>query len=145
MSEKVIVRMNKNYEVGFWAVDPNKPNSEDFKPVDQIYELTPYGKMLASLADCTSQVVITYAHHHNINLEEIKVRAEYKRVFKDDCENCEGIERYDESIQENITFQGDLTADQHRKLFMIARQCSIHKMFQQGIEIQSDLVESIET
>ena len=144
MSEKVIVRMNTNYQVGIWAVDPNQPDSEDFQPVSQIYELTPYGMMLASLADCTGQVVVSYARHHDVNLQEVELRADYERVFKDDCQDCEGIDRYDEYIQEQISFHGDLTDKDRQKLLKIAHQCPIHKMFLQGIEIRSNLVENIE-
>lgn len=145
MSEKVIVHMKMSYQVGIWAVDPNKPNSEDFQPVSQVYELTPYGMMLASLADCTGQVVIAYARHHDVNLHAVELRAEYERVFKDDCEGCEGIDRYDEYIQEQISFHGDLSDQDRQKLLMIAHQCPIYKMFQQGIEIRSNLVEKVDS
>ena len=144
MSEKVIVRMKPNFEVGIWAMNPNQPGSEEFQPVSKIYELTPYGMMLASLVDCTGQVVITYALHHDVNLQEVELRAEYKRIFKDDCEDCEGTERYDEYIQEQISFHGDLTIKDRHKLHKIAHQCPIHQMFLQGIEIRSDLVEEVE-
>lgn len=141
MSEKVIVRMNTNFEVGFWAVNPNQPDSDDFEPVEKLHELTPYGMMLVSLANCTGQVVISYAQHHQVDLEQVEIRATYQRVFKEDCENCEGSERYDETIQEAIRFDGDLTPEQRQKLLKIARQCSIHKLFEHGIEIQSELAE----
>ena len=82
MSEKVIVRMNTNFEVGIWAVNPNEPDSDNFEPINQIYELTPYGMMLASLADCTGQVVISYARHHDVGLQEVELKAEYERVLR---------------------------------------------------------------
>jgi len=144
MAEKVIVRMNTNYEVMFWAVNPNEPDTENFEPVSQVHELTPYGMMLASLADCTGQVVISYAHHHDVGLYEVELRVEYERVFKEDCEACEGIDRYNEFIQEQISFHGDLSTKDRLKLHKIAHQCPIHQMFLQGIEIRSDLVEKVD-
>ncbi len=144
MSEKVIVRMNTNFEVGIWAVNPNEPDLDNFEPINQIYELTPYGMMLASLADCTGQVVISYARHHDVGLQEVELKAEYERVFKDDCDACEGIDRYDEYIQEQISFHGNLSTKDRMKLLKIAHQCPIYQMFLQGIDIRSELVESVE-
>lgn len=73
MSEKVFVRQNKNFEVSFWAVNPEKPDSDDFQPVHALHEVTPYGMLLISLATCTAQVVLTYAQHlaHHCPIEKI--------------------------------------------------------------------------
>ncbi|MGW8251396.1 MAG: OsmC family protein [Anaerolineales bacterium] len=144
MSEKVIVRQNANFEFGIWAVDPNQPDSDEFEPVVHIFELTPYGMMLAANAACTTQVVFSYAQHHGVNLEMMEILVEYERHFKEDCENCEGIDRYEEHLEENMSFIGDLTADEREKLFHIAHQCPIHKMYENGIEIRSAMVEKIE-
>jgi putative redox protein len=139
MSEKVIVRQNKNYEVGFWTVDPNQPDSDDYQPVQGLHEITPYGMMLVSLATCTAQVVLPYAHHHAVDLEEIEFRLTYDRIYQEDCENCEHIHEYKEEINEQITFYGDLSQSEKEKLFKIAHQCPIEKIFRGGIDIHSEL------
>lgn len=139
MTEKMIIRQNKDWQVGFWATDPNDPDSEDFQPVQALHEITPYGMMLASLGSCTAQVVLSYAQHHDVALDEVEFRLSYERVFKEDCEDCERIERYDEQIHEQITFFGDLEEGEKQKLFKIAHQCPIDKMFRNGIEINSSL------
>jgi putative redox protein len=133
--------MNNRYETGFWSIDPNQPEAEDFQPVQGLHELTPYGMLLASLASCTAQVVLTYAQHHDIPLEEVELHQAYQRHYQEDCENCEDIDRYDEHIQEQIAFVGDLDAGQREKLFKIAHQCPIAKMFETGIEIHTELSE----
>ena len=66
MTEKMIIRQNKDWQVGFWATDPNDPESEEFQPVHGLHEITPYGMMLASLGSCTAQVVLSYAQHHQV-------------------------------------------------------------------------------
>jgi uncharacterized OsmC-like protein len=141
MPERVIVRLNKRFETGFWSVDPSQPDSKDFQPVERLPELTPYGMLLASIASCTAQVVITYAQHHDIPLEEVELQQAYHRNYKEDCDNCEDIDRYDEHILEQIAFVGDLNPDQREKLFNIAHQCPIAKMFQTGIPIETELLE----
>jgi len=139
LSEKIIVRQNKNFEVGFWAVDPEKPNSDDYQPVHALHEVTPYGMMLISLATCTAQVVLTYAQHHEVKLEDVEFHLSYERVYKKDCEDCENIDRYEEKVEEQITFNGELSQEEKQKLFQIAHQCPIEKIYKQGIEIHSEL------
>lgn len=144
MSEKVIVRQNSRFETGFWAVDPNLPDSDDFEPVEHLHELTPYGMLLASLANCTAQVVHAYAHNHNIPLREVELREVYHRSYREDCDNCEDIDRYEEHIEEQIAFQGEFKEETREKLFKIAHQCPIMKMLETGIEIESELLETSE-
>lgn len=144
MSEKLIVRQNANFEVGIWSVDPNQPETDNFKPVNHILELTPYGMMLAANATCTTQVVFSYAQHHEVNLSAMDILIEYHRHFREDCEDCEGIDRYEENIEEKISFRGDLTNQEKEKLFYIAHQCPIYKMYTNGIEINSSHVEAIQ-
>jgi putative redox protein len=140
LAEKVRIRQNADFETHFWAVDP-ETDSDEFNPVRQIYGLTPYGMLLASLGSCTAVVVNTYARHHEVDLEEVELELTYARVFADDCEKCEDIDAYEEQIREEIRFSGDLTSDQHDKLVHIAHQCSIHKMLESGIVIESSDVE----
>jgi uncharacterized OsmC-like protein len=138
MTEKVMVRQNNNFEIGFWAADPNDPDSDALEPVQHIPDLTPYGMLLASLGSCTTIVLHTYAQHHDVVLHEVEIQLAYERVFQEDCENCEEIEKYKERIQEQIRFRGDFSAAEHDKLLHIAHQCSIYKMLRSGIEIDSE-------
>jgi putative redox protein len=93
--------------------------------------------LLASLGSCTAIVLHTYAQHHDVALQEVELNLSYEREFREDCENCEGIEKYQEHIQEEIQLSGDLTTAEHDKLMHIAHQCSIYKMLESGIEIDS--------
>lgn len=138
MSERVRVRQNKNFEIGFWVMDTEDPEQEGFEPVMQIHGLSPYGMLLASLGSCTTIVLHTYAQNHDVSLEEVEIVLEYERNFIEDCENCETIERYEEHIQEEIQFFGDLSEKDLRKLAQIADYCSIHKMLEAGVEIRSE-------
>ncbi|MFZ6028680.1 MAG: OsmC family protein [Chloroflexota bacterium] len=140
MSEKVIVRQNKNFEIGFWVADPEQTKSEHYSLVRGFHEVTPYAMLLISLAACTAQVVLVYARNHGIGLEEVEFRLAYDRVYREDCENCEQIERYEEQIYEQIEFFGDLQAAEKDKLFHIAHQCPIEKMLKQGIRVHSERI-----
>lgn len=139
MAEHVIVRQNSEFEIEFHALDPREGESGDVRPVVHIHELTPYTLLLASLGGCTTIVLHTYAQHHGIDLREVETHLRYKRVFQHDCENCEDIERYEEQIDQALTLTGTLTDQERQKLFHIAKQCSVHKILEAGIEIRSRL------
>ena len=140
MTERVIVRQNNRFETQFLAIDPHHPDSQEFEEAEYIHELTPYGMFLAGLAGCTAIVLHTYAQNHEVALEGVELRLKYDRIFDDDCENCEDIEGYTEQIEEEIVLIGDLDENERNKLFMISKQCPIHRMIEDGIEVQSRLV-----
>jgi putative redox protein len=140
MAERIIFRQNNKFEVEFLASDPRDPESGDVYKVDGLHEVTPYGMMLFSLASCTAQVILSYANHHQVSVQEVEFDLTYERVFEEDCENCQDIDRYQEQINESIRLVGDLSEREEEKLFQIAHQCPIQKMFQDGIEIKSKKV-----
>lgn len=141
MAEHLILRQNHDFETEFLSMDPHQPESEEFKPVTNLHELTPYGLFLAGLAGCTAIVLHTYAQNHGLNLKEVELRLTYDRVFAEDCEDCEEIERYTEQIDEEIVLVGELDEREREKLFLVSKQCPIHKIVEDGIEVHSTLVE----
>jgi putative redox protein len=141
MAEHVIVRQNSRFEIEFRALDPRDPESDEIEPVVRIHELTPYTMLLASLGACTTIVLHTYAQHHHVDLEEVELHLRYKRVFQHDCEHCEEIERYEEQIDQELTLVGDLTDKERQKLFRISKQCSVHKLLEDGVVIRSQLMD----
>jgi uncharacterized OsmC-like protein len=141
MTERLILRQNKNFETEFLSTDPDQPASQEFKSKMHIHELTPYGLFLAGLASCTSIVLHTYAQNHGLDLREVELRLTYERVFKEDCENCEDIAQYKEKIEEEILLVGELDEIQRDRLFLVSKQCPIHRIIEDGIEVHSSLVD----
>ncbi len=133
----MIIRQKSNYETNFMALDHDGPEANNPRPVQGIHELTPYGMVLAGLGTCTALVVNTYAEHHGLNVKAVELTLEYQRIFKDDCVNCEKIEKYDEQISMTVGFEGDLTPQDRDKLFKISLQCPVHKMVKSGITIKA--------
>jgi uncharacterized OsmC-like protein len=109
------------------------------RTVEMLHELTPYGMMLASLGICTAMVVNTFAQNHNYPLDEVRIKLQYERKFKEDCENCTGIDRYEEAVFEEIEFHGTLSEQQHSRLSQVAHLCPIYKMYKGGIEIHTEI------
>jgi len=109
MAENVIVRQDSNYETEILGPDPHDPESQKLHSVRIIYDLTPYGMLLASLGSCTAVLLNSYAQNHGLDLQGVELRLRYERNFKNDCENCEGIDRYEEQFHEEISLTGNLT------------------------------------
>ena len=139
MTEKVLIRLDDQFRLEVEATDPENKDSEEFLPVIRVHELTPYGMMLAGVGACTSMVVMTYAENHEINLDQVEIHLDYDRVFKEDCDNCQGIDRYDEHIYESFDFIGDLSQETKEKLLKIASHCPIEKMMKQGVDFVSEM------
>jgi uncharacterized OsmC-like protein len=137
MSEKVIVRQTRDYTTQVMAFDPDEPGSEKPSPVRKLQELTPYGMVLAGLGTCTSFVVNTYAEHHNVGIDAVEIELGYGRSFKDDCEHCEEIDKYEDQIEMLVSFEGSLTSQEREKLFKISLHCPVHKMLKSGIKVKS--------
>ncbi|NLE45366.1 MAG: hypothetical protein GX620_11645 [Chloroflexi bacterium] len=137
MGEHVVVRQNYQFETEILAADPHTPESDQLESVAHVFQLTPYGMLLAGLGACTAVVLNTYAEYHGVGLEQVELRLTYDRVFDDDCETCLEVEQYRESISEEIVLIGDLSPDERRKLLAISKQCPIHKMLRDGIPVKS--------
>jgi len=140
MSEKVIIRQKRNYETNYMSLDPDEPGSDKPRPVRNIQELTPYGMVLAGLGTCTAFVVNTYAAHHGIAVDAVELKLSYQRTFKEDCEHCEEIDKYEEIIKMEVSFEGSLTSQERDKLFKISLHCPVHKMLKSGIKVKSQPV-----
>ncbi len=136
MAEIVVVRQKSNFDTEFLAADTNSPRPEDHKlrPVHAIHELTPYGMMLAGLGSCTTILLHSYAHNHGVRLDEVELHVSYDRVFDEDCEHCEEIGEYTEKISAEVGLVGELDAKERNKLFLISKQCPVHKILHDGIE-----------
>lgn len=143
MAESVIIQQTSNFETQFFSLSPKAVDSETFISVRRLHALTPYGMMLASLGSCTAMVIHTYAQNHGLVVDEVEIRLHYYRKFQEDCENCENVDHYNEHIDEEISFRGQLSEEQQEKLFEISHQCPIHKMYEDGVAIHPKLREDM--
>lgn len=141
MAEKIVVLQSKQFETSFWAPDPE---SDAFRPVEQINALTPCGMLLASLGSYTAMVLHTYAQNHGLDLQDVELRLQYGRPFTDDWENSGENGRHQEPIEEEIVLYGRLSSAEHDKLLDIAHQCSIHKILNSEMEVKSLLAQDLQ-
>jgi putative redox protein len=142
MAERLIVIQNNKFEVDFQTTDPHDSESNEFKSVIHIHELTPYTMLLSSVGSCTSILLHTYAQNHEVDLREVELHLQYLRDFEDDRDDETPTGSYEEKIEEDMIFRGELNDQDRQKLYRVAKQCSIHQMLEAGIEISSQLIEN---
>jgi putative redox protein len=141
MTERVIVIQNNKFEIEFQTTNPQDSDSDEFQSVMHINELTPYTMLLSSVGACTAIVLHTYAQNHGVDLHEVVLQLQYERSFQDDQQDANSTGSFVEMIKETLMLRGDLNDQDRQKLFKVSQQCSIHKMLESGIEINSQLID----
>lgn len=87
---------------------------------------SPQGLLLASLGSCTAITLRMYIDHKMWSVDQITVNL--------DLFNIDG----DTLIELQLSFEGDLTDEQKKRLVQIAHSCPIHKMLTGNIMIETD-------
>ncbi len=130
MTERVIVRQNAQFEAFVLATDPQDPAAEEYRPVEHVLQLTPFGMLLVSMGTCTTILLHSYAQNHNLDLREVEIRLHYAEAEKPG-------QGYEEDIHETVLLDGDLTPEARERLFRISRQCAIHRLVEKGVAVHS--------
>ena len=139
MADRVIVKQDSEFRTQFLAEAGEGGSKGRMQAVEHIHQLNPYSLMLSSLGSCTAIVLNTYAQYHHLALQEVEIHLEYKRNYKEDCENCEEVGNYTEEVVEGILLKGKLSDEERQKLVHIAHACPIYKMFKEGLPIRTSL------
>jgi uncharacterized OsmC-like protein len=114
----------------FLADEPVKAGGLDSGP-------GPYDLLLAALGACTSMTVRLYADRKQWPLKRIKVRLKHGRIYAKDCADCETKEGLIDHIDRAITFEGELDAEQRKRLMDIADKCPVHRTLTSEVDIKS--------
>jgi uncharacterized OsmC-like protein/alpha-beta hydrolase superfamily lysophospholipase len=99
--------------------------------------LGPYDLLLAALGACTSMTVRLYADLKKIPLKQTQVRLRHNKIYATDCAECETKEGKIDRIDREITFDGDLTDEQRKRLMEIADKCPVHHTLKSEVDIRS--------
>ncbi len=97
----------------------------------------PYDLLLAALGACTSMTVRLYADRKQWPLKRTTVKLKHGRIYAKDCAECETKEGMIDHIDRVIAFEGELDAEQHRRLMEIADKCPVHRTLESEVKITS--------
>ena len=101
----------------------------------------PYDFLLGALGASTSMTMRLYAERKSIPLVRTTVTLKHSRVHAKDCEECETKEGMISRIERTIAMEGDLDAEQRKKLMEIADKCPVHRTLTSEIAIVTQAVE----
>jgi putative redox protein len=78
-----------------------------------------------------------YAEQKRWPLESVQVNLSHARVHAEDCAACETKVGMVDRIELWISFTGDLSEDQERRLLEIANKCPVHRTLVSGVQIDA--------
>jgi putative redox protein len=97
----------------------------------------PYELLLMSLGACTSMTLRLYAERKGWPLKRTIVRLRHSRIHADDCVGCEEKPMLLDHIERVIELQGELDAEQRKRLMEIADRCPVHRTLTSEIRIET--------
>ncbi len=100
----------------------------------------PYSYLLGALGACTAITLRLYAQRKGWPLARVVVTLSHRKNYIDDCRQCEEDGAKLDYVEKKLLLEGDLSADQLKRLHVIADKCPLHKTLAAGITVQSTLV-----
>ncbi|SDR79397.1 putative redox protein [Polaribacter sp. KT25b] len=126
-----VILSNKNYLAEaktrnhFLTIDePVASGGDDNGP-------TPVEYLLTAVGGCVSITLRMYAERKGWNVGKITVN-----VFQKEEQTSEGIKKW---LEEDISFENEITEDQKKRLLVIAGKCPVAKMVKGETEIVSSI------
>lgn len=136
----VTARNETGYQVEIDAAGHHLLADESPKDDQPTAGPNPYALLLASLAACKAMTVRLYAERKDIPLEAVNVNLSIHKVYARDCEDCESDDDAKvDIIEEEISFEGDLTDEQRERLAWIADRCPVHRTLTSETKIRQKI------
>jgi uncharacterized OsmC-like protein/fermentation-respiration switch protein FrsA (DUF1100 family) len=110
------------------ADEPMAAGGEDTGP-------GPYDFVLAGLGACTSMTMRLYADRKSLPLERTTVTLRHSKIHAQDCADCETRQGMLDQIERVIAMEGNLDAEQRKRLLEIADKCPVHRTLTSEIRI----------
>ncbi|AUC95882.1 osmotically inducible protein C [Bradyrhizobium sp. SK17] len=101
----------------------------------------PYDFLLTGLGACTSMTMRMYADRKSLPVDRITVTLQHSKIYAKDCEECETREGMLDQIDRVIRIEGNLDADQRKRLMEIADKCPVHKTLTSEVRIVTKAAE----
>jgi uncharacterized OsmC-like protein len=97
----------------------------------------PYELLLAALGACASITVRMYAERKLWPLEGVHIVLTHAKIHAEDCATCDSKSAMIDQIEMGISFVGDLSEDQQRRLLEIASICPVHRTLTSRVQIHT--------
>ncbi len=103
----------------------------------------PHELLMASLGACTNITVQMYAQRHQYPLKGVQAALSYAKVLAENPPDSDAKFGMVDRIQVDISFEGNLSAEQRGRLLEISQKCPVHKMLVPQVQIQMRLLDPV--
>jgi putative redox protein len=103
---------------------------------------TPYDLLSAALAACTTMTLKMYASLKKLDLESTTVRVNHDKVHAEDCGDCESGSGKIDEFRREISFDGNLSEAEVKRLLEIADKCPVHKTLHSEVKVRTSYVDA---
>ena len=97
----------------------------------------PYDLLLAALGACTAMTVRMYADQKKWPLAHVAVELQHGKVHAADCAQCETRDGRIDRIDRVLQIDGQLDAEQRKRLLEIADKCPVHRTLHSEVWIST--------
>jgi putative redox protein len=97
----------------------------------------PYEHLLAALGACTSMTLRMYARRKRWPLARVSVTLTHGRSHGEDCQHCDKENPQVDVIQRQLRIEGELDAEQRKRLLEIADRCPVHKTLHNKVVVNT--------
>ncbi|WP_262696464.1 bifunctional alpha/beta hydrolase/OsmC family protein [Kordiimonas aquimaris] len=99
---------------------------------------TPYDLLLAGLGACTSMTLKMYADRKGIDLSDVEVYLDHRKIRAEDCDACETKTGKLDMIARQIVLKGNLADEERERLIEIADRCPVHRTLHSEVIITTE-------
>ncbi len=99
--------------------------------------MSPYGFLSAGLGACTSMTIRMYARRKGWPLDHVSVDVSHDKVHAQDAGSGGGEAKADRFTRV-VRLEGDLDADQRKRLLEIADRCPVHRTLERTSEVVTE-------
>ncbi len=97
----------------------------------------PYEHLLAGLGACTVMTLRMYANLKKIPMKNVIVNLSHNREHIKDCNGCDKSNNTIDVIDKKISFIGDLSDKDIKRLLVIADKCPVHRTLHNTIKVRT--------
>lgn len=105
---------------------------------------SPYDLLSAALATCTTMTLKMYASRKKFDMRSVTVRVKHGRIHADDCSDCESKTGKIDEFRRELSFEGNLSVDERKRLLEIADRCPVHRTLHGEIKVRTREVSQID-
>ena len=104
---------------------------------------TPYDILLSALGSCKAITMRMYSLRKNFSVDAITIKLHHNKIYAEDCDDCETKVGKIDIVNVEISFTGNLTDGEKKRLLEIAEKCPVHKTLVSEIKINTKLENKI--